>query len=497
MTLAPVEAIPGMVEPREATPRHPERPTYGGHTAAIAEMMGWPLLPWQRYVADVAGELDESGQFVYPVVVITVPRQAGKTTLDLADSLRQCYQGPNRRAWYTAQSGQHASTKWREMVETTLMESALAVTMRPRYSNGNESITSIANGSKFMPHPPTAQSLHSKQSDKNTIDEAWYFTAAQGNALMGAITPTTTTRRMLTGQRPQLWIMSTEGTAESEFFNDLLGKIRAGARPDVAFFDWGIDPATALPDEDDPESVKRFLDAVWEVHPGGGYLFERSDLDQWLRDLGVSEFSRAYGNRRTGSTQRVISEHDWNAAATVEPIPEGARVAFAAAAGLDGLDSTITATAYLPDGRKLTEVIEHLPGTAWAVPRLKALCAAWDAAAVIDRGGTSADLYDSALRQGVPLIDVKLTQISGACQALYNGIAPRDATGAKGPATWLHRPHAALEAAAELAAKRSVGDGAWVWGRRASSGSVSALEAATLSSWAVDHLPENTELQIW
>ncbi|MGJ9424735.1 hypothetical protein ACHABX_02690 [Nesterenkonia halotolerans] len=497
MTVAPLAPLPpGLTTPRQATPRDHSRPTYGGHTAAVASMLGWPLLPWQRYTADVAGELDEFGQFVYPVVVITVPRQAGKTTLDLADSLRQCYQGANRRVWYTAQSGQHASDKWREMVADVLMESRLGATVKPRYSNGNESLTT-RNGSKFRPHPPTADSLHGKQSDKNTIDEAWHFSAAHGATLLGAITPTTTTRRMVTGQRPQLWIMSTEGTADSEFFNDLLGKVRAGARPDVAFFDWGIDPTTALPDIENAADVDTFLDAVWEAHPGAGHLFVREDLEQWLRDLGPAEFARAYGNRRTGATQRVIPEPDWNAAAAPAPIPDGARVSFAAAAGLDGMDATITATAYLPDGRKLTEVIEHRPGTAWAVPRLKELCAKWGTHAVIDRGGTSAELYDAATRQEVPLIDVKLTQIAGACQALFSGIAPRDEHGQKQAATWLHRPHPALDSAAELAAKRSVGDGAWVWGRRASSGSVSALEAATLSSWGVDHLPESYGLQIF
>ena len=41
---------------RGGTKRDESRPTDGAIVARTAEMLGKPLLPWQRYVADVAGE---------------------------------------------------------------------------------------------------------------------------------------------------------------------------------------------------------------------------------------------------------------------------------------------------------------------------------------------------------------------------------------------------------------------------------------------------------
>ena len=50
-------------------------------------------------------------------------------------------------------------------------------------------------------------------------------------------------------------------------------------------------------------------------------------------------------------------------------------------------------------------------------------------------------------------------------------------------------PLTALTDATERAVRRYIGDGTWVWGRRASAGSVAALEAATVAGWAAVHAP--------
>ena len=71
---------------RGGTRRDETRRTLGPRLAGIAAMMGTPLIPWQRYVADVACEIDEdTGTFHYNTVVISTPRQCGKSAL--VDSL--------------------------------------------------------------------------------------------------------------------------------------------------------------------------------------------------------------------------------------------------------------------------------------------------------------------------------------------------------------------------------------------------------------------------
>ena len=76
-----------MVEPRHHTSRT-DRPTRGAGVAQVARAKGRPPMPWQRDAAAVALEYDPAtGLPAYGIVIVSTPRQSGKTTLesDVAD----------------------------------------------------------------------------------------------------------------------------------------------------------------------------------------------------------------------------------------------------------------------------------------------------------------------------------------------------------------------------------------------------------------------------
>jgi hypothetical protein len=473
--------------PRHHTPRNPDRATFGGHAALIAASLGKPLIPWQRRAVDVALEVDDDGVFVYPIVLITVQRQAGKSELDLSCGIQNALLGPNRRVWYTAQTGQDAADRWLELAET-FDESRL---LRPlaykgsrgiRRSNGSQQIH-LKTGSKYRPHPPTRSSLHGKQSDRNTIDEAWWFTSAQGTDLIQAISPTTTTRKVLTGQRPQLWIMSTEGTIESTFFNPLLDAARAGD-PDICLVDYGI------PDDVDPTD----LDVIAKYHPGYGHLLDMATIrdQQKLFAESPGELARALGNRRTGAPERVIPVEAFRRASWGDPFPAG-RVCLAASVGIDGIDTTIAVGVRVENGPTVAKVVRdgHRIGTHWAIGRLVDLVQKHKAPVVIDKRGPSAALHDAAKRAGLNVIEPSSADVSAAHQTLLEGITTTPEP------TWRYESHPAIAEAAELATRRYFSDGAWVFGRRASVGSISGIEAPALAAWGADHLPVEGGIQVF
>jgi phage terminase large subunit-like protein len=69
-------------EPRWATPRARRR-TLGPQVTRVARKIGLDLLPWQRLVFSVALERAR-GRPAYRDVLVSVPRQSGKSTMVLA-----------------------------------------------------------------------------------------------------------------------------------------------------------------------------------------------------------------------------------------------------------------------------------------------------------------------------------------------------------------------------------------------------------------------------
>lgn len=460
------------VPPRFATARDPGRRTVGGAVARIAGALGRPLMPWQQHVADVGGEVDDAGRFAYPLVIVTVQRQSGKTTLDLAQSVQRCLQGPKRKVWHTAQTGQDARKKWGELAED-IMASPLrsAIAGRPRRTNGAESLEFI-NGSKLRPHPPTRDSLHGEQSDTNNIDEAWSFDEIQGGDLFQAITPTQATR-----PGAQTWIYSTRGDRSSVWFHGLLDRAYAG-EPGIALFDWSI------PDDADPSD----LQVIAEHHPAFGHTIDMQSLERAQATLAPGEFARAFGNRATGAGERVIPLEAWSAAQTEATVPAG-RAAYGLAVSRDGTAGALVAAVTDAAGVPWVEVLEHRPGRSWLVDVAVRLRDAGQGIAV-DRRGPAAPVADQLELAGVDLLPLQGPDYAAGCQDIFDRIThtvPDEAD----PEVMVARPririrsHEALDIAADIAGRRLLGDGAWVWSRTRSAGDLSTLEAATLAAWAV------------
>lgn len=141
-------------------------------------MLGTPFMPWQRHVADVAYELDDRGALVYREVVLTVPRQSGKTTAILAAAVHRCLAtpqfGPRNKVLYTAQTRKDA----REKFEDDIIEGGLKQSrkLRGRFTvhlvSGSERVR-FTNGSRFAIESTTEKTGHGGTLDLGFVDEAF------------------------------------------------------------------------------------------------------------------------------------------------------------------------------------------------------------------------------------------------------------------------------------------------------------------------------------
>ena len=348
---------------RGGTARDPGRRTDGAIVAKFAELLGTPLLPWQRMVADVAGELDpDTGTYFYDTVILSTPRQCGKSTLVDAIDTRNSQWGPDRYIYYLAQTGKDAADHFKKYLKTIQASPLAAITTRP-YLGAGDLRQPFANGSVIMPKSVTKVAGHGVQGDKITLDEAFSLSEEAGNTILDGFMPTMATRLKATGVQPQLWITSTEGTAESTFFNQRLDACRAGEQSRrTCWFDFG------LPADADPED----LDAIMRHHPAAGLLWDKRQLADFRDQFkgNPAGWARAFGNRRDeGITDRVIDETLWTAtlAPPVSPAGLGSRpVAFGVAVDVDATHTSISAGIVGDGGIVTTQLVCILDGTGGA-----------------------------------------------------------------------------------------------------------------------------------
>lgn len=255
-------------------------------------------MAWQRLAADVALERNPDGSFAYRTVVISVPRQSGKTTLLRAIAVQQMLAHARRELYYTAQTGKDARARWQQLVERIETDRVLRAKFEIRKSAGDSAIRHRRLRSKFGPFAPTAESLHGYTPHTVMIDEAFSQSELEGQMLMGAIKPSQQTLR-----DPQLYLVSTKGTAASTWFH---GWVDAAAKgePGIALIDYGADDET---DIYDPETWETF-------HPVAGeplWPLVRNAIADDAATMPRSEYERAYGNRPTLTAGHIIPPDLW------------------------------------------------------------------------------------------------------------------------------------------------------------------------------------------
>ncbi|MFI6688904.1 terminase large subunit domain-containing protein [Streptomyces sp. NPDC050485] len=436
-------------------------------------------MPWQHYVSWVALEIDPSGiGFRYPEVLVTVPRQSGKTTLLRPVMTHRSLMLPDAATWMTAQKRNDARDTWLTTVKH-VERSPLAGLATVRRANGSERIT-FANGGQLGVFAPSTDALHGKYADLVFVDEIWAFLMEQGTALTQALVPTQATRPWA-----QTWYVSTAGTGRSAWMRAMVERgredQRTGRPTRLAYFDWSIPPdCTDLTD----------LQIYADHHPALGHTIGMRALEQAAETLAPGEFARAFGNFWVSSDTFVIAPALWDGARTAEKLAPGSPIAFAAEVHADRSGGVIVAAGRVPDGRSAVEVIEGRGGVGWIAPRLLELVRRHrPVAVVVDAHGPAGTVHAALSEQRavqVPLIPISAGDVVQAHAEFRDQLTA---------GTLAHRPDETgrLDAALSAAQTRLVREQEVVSRLMAEDGSSpAALIAAELAAYGLTHPGEQT-----
>ena len=366
-------------------------------------------MPWQARVANVAGELDPITRLpAYREVRIKVPRQSGKTTLELVLEVdRSLYWGPLR------------TRRLRRPGPQQLPLQMGGAGHLPAHH------TTALGARRAPPDRPGADHLHPDRVHCRDLRLGGVIgsrlllgprhhrrgVGARDTRLEGAFRPA-----MLTRPSAQLWICSTEGTDQSTYFNDKVSDGRAqvedGHDRGVAYFEWS---ALDSDDPDDPDTWRRCMPAI-----GHTVSVETIQADKDAMD--PADFARYYLNRRVPMGETVISSAHWLAARQPESYLIGTPC-FAIDVTPERSWAAIGAAGWTPDRRIHIEVIDHRPGTDWVAGRLAELQRRWRPwPVVVDPGSPAGSLTQDLTTFGVLTDTITAREYGFACGQFYDAI---------------------------------------------------------------------------
>jgi len=494
LTAPSTRLLPGC-SPKWATRRRPERESFGGELIRIGAALGQPFMPWQRDAAMAGCEIDgETGLPAYRRVIVTVPRQSGKTTLFLSWQIDRCisprWDQPQRSA-FTAQSGKDARDKWIDELFPLIRRSrklkpGAGLTSRIYEGMGNEYVK-FTNGSLIRLLSTSSSSGHSKTLHQAVLDEIWHDEDSRREQALGP--------SMITVEDAQMLVCSTAGTDTSVVLDRQVELGRAAVAADsghgIAYFEYSAPDGWDPLDED---SYFGFMPALCPAPPcrcGGGRWRHTVTMDAIRSERAsapsMADFTRAYGNipDRTGARMTRPDFRRWaDCADPGSQIAGPVALAFAVAPG--GSSAAVAAGGRRADGLGHGEVVDHRPGTWWLLARVLELADRWDPCVlVINPAGAAGAFEKELVERGFAAVAPgkdpppgkrRLYLVSGRGYAQACGALVKDVANGQ----WRHLGQEALDAAAEGVQVRALAD-AWAWSWKHSPEDISPLEAVTLA----------------
>ena len=423
----------------------------------LSKALGAPLMPWQQLIADVGLEYDPaSGLPAYREVVVTVPRQSGKTTLCLAWEVdRALMWGSPQHIAYTAQTGLDARNKMTKGPKShmaILRGSPLRVKVAKTLEGAAYTAIEWRNGSVIQAFSNAPESGHGPTLGMAVIDEAF---ADEDFRRDQALSPT-----MVTVEDAQTLTISTAGTERSVFLKRKVENGRSavadGRTSGVAYFEWAADPDLPW---DDPATW-------WTCMPALGHTVTertiRAEIDKGMTE---NDFRRAYLNQWTVSDDRVIPSQVWSKVVHADTAPRGDLV-LAVDVNPERTGASIAAC----DPAGNVELIDYGRVTG-LVDRIADYADRHVAPVAVDAASPAGSFIAELEGRGVVVLAYQSRELANACGRFYDMVADREIS---------VRPRDVLEKAVAGATQRTVGD-AWAWGRRQATVDISPLVAVTLA----------------
>lgn len=487
--------LKGKTEPRVWTPplRELTRDTTLGYAFCdFCDAIGAELIPWQKWLAIHALEIVYEGEkwrFRFRYVLILVSRQNGKTYFEVLLNIFFLYGLRSRLVLGTAQNLDTAVETFEDTVGQVESVPELKTLLKKvnRGTGKREMLLDTGDRYKVIAATRKARGLSSDlvmmdELREQTTWEAW-----------GAISKT-----MMARPTAILFGLSNAGDGTSVVLRHLRGQAHA----QLGNPDGNVNPsALVVPEEIDEEIDSGLAIFEWSAKPG----CELNDREQWAQanpSLGYGFLTERALKTAMGTDPEAVFRTEclcqWVTSTVTPPFPvdswdagkdENSTIAkdsplwWGVDVSSDRAHASIAVCGIRPDGAWHIELVEYRSGTGWLVKWFQNAAPNYSGmkVALQSKGAPIGSMMDViGAIDGIEIIECKGKDVAGWCGRMYDAVASSTETDIDAVPVY-HITQPALDLAANIAATRPLGDGAWAWDRNKSMEDISPLVAVTMA----------------
>ncbi|WP_181437966.1 terminase [Curtobacterium sp. MCLR17_034] len=446
--------------------------------AKCAEM-GVRFDSWQHGVGSIALGKRKDGKYAATVggVVLSIPRQVGKTFLVGMIIIALCVLFPGFTALWTAHRTRTATMTFASLQGMVKKKKIWPHVQAIRSTNGEQEIR-FRNGSVIMFGAREAGFGRGfDKVDAEVFDEGQILTTKALEDMVAAANQSQQEAGAL------LFFMGTppRPSDPGEEFTNRRSKALSGRNKNIVYVEFSADPSA---DSDDHEQWAKANPSFPSRTPVESIERMRENLtdeDSFRRE--------ALGIWDPTETARVIDEHSWNLVADPASMAVE-RLSLAIDVAPDRSVASVSFAGKRPDGRWHVEMDEQRKGVDWVPAHIETLSKKNRLHAVVVDEMTGLVEKRKNGRWYLKGTDVVVTlaaaegrDMAVACAALFDGVMSQQL---------FHTDQPQVNVALSVARKRPLA-GAWAWNRKDAMSDITPIVSASLALWGAQN--ENVKRQ--
>jgi phage terminase large subunit-like protein len=434
--------------------------------------MGVDFDPWQHGVGSIALGKRKNGKYAATVggIVMSIPRQVGKTFLVGMIIIVLCILFPGFTALWTAHRTRTASMTFASLQGMVKKKKIWPHVLSIRATNGEQEIR-FRNGSVIMFGAREAGFGRGfDKVDAEVFDEAQILTSKALEDMVAAANQSTQEAGAL------LFFMGTppRPTDPGEEFSNRRSKALSGKNPNIAYVEFSGDP------DADPDDRAQWAKA----NPSYPLRTPTESIERMRENLTDEDSFRreGLGIWDPNESPRVIDEKSWKAIADVASMPVE-RLTLAVDVAPDRNRASVALSGRRPDGRWHVEMDEQKTGVDWVIPWIKERASKNRLHAVVadELSGLVETRHDRHFLIGTDIV-VTLAGAEGrdmaiACAKFFDAVMDKSLR---------HTDQPQANVSLSVARKRTLA-GAWAWNRKDATSDITPTVAETLALWGAQN----------